>query len=88
MIADELTRDGIFDAIRDLRVYSTEDKNLEVTYKVNGSLMGSTLDAPDALNILINIIDPDDTDKIGKVTIIANGGVEVASKSFDSNEAL
>ncbi|HYE09787.1 MAG TPA: CehA/McbA family metallohydrolase [Patescibacteria group bacterium] len=88
VIADELTRGGIFDAIRDLRVYSTEDKNLEIMYKVNGNLMGSTLDTPDALNILINISDPDDNDKIGKVSIIANGGVEVASKSFDSNVAL
>lgn len=88
ILSSELTRDGIYDAIRNLRVYSTEDKNMEITYKVNDNIMGSILEAPEKLNIYINVKDPDEEDVIEEVSIIANGGVEVASKTFDDNEAL
>lgn len=88
VLSTELTRDSIYEAIRSLRVYSTEDRNMEINYKVNGNVMGSILDSPEALNIYINVKDPDEEDVIGKVSIIANGGVEVASETFDDNEAL
>src|SRR5699024_4832855 len=41
ILTDELNRDSIYDGIRDMRVYATENKNLEIMYKVNGQLMGS-----------------------------------------------
>lgn len=85
ILSPELTRDSISDSIRAMRVYSTEDKNLEVMYKVNGKIMGSQLDSPEKLNISINIKDPDSDDKISKVEIISNGGTVAASKNFDSN---
>jgi len=88
ILAQELTREDIFDAIRNYRVYSTEDRNLEIMYTVNGSVMGSILDEPNNLDITIEIHDPDDQDEIGKVSIISNGGGVVASKTFDDNEAL
>jgi predicted extracellular nuclease len=88
ILSKTLTRDSVFDAIRMMHVYSSEDKNLEIMYKANGNIMGSTLDAPETLNITIDISDPDQSDKIGKVSIISNGGMVVASRSFDDNEAL
>lgn len=88
VLSSELTRNSIYEAIRSLRVYSTEDKNLELMYKVNGNAMGSTLDAPEKLSVYINVKDKDEGDEIGKVSIIANGGVEVASETFNDNEAL
>ncbi len=87
VLAEELTRENIYDAIRQMRVYATEDKNLELTYKVNGQMMGTILDNPETLNMNIQLNDPDTTDQIGKVSIIANGGVVVASKTFTTNTA-
>lgn len=88
VLSEELTRDSIYEAIRSMRVYSTEDKNLEITYKVNGNIMGSLLDSPEKLEVHVNVKDPDIDDAIGKVSIISNGGVEVASETFEDNEAL
>lgn len=87
ILAPKLTRESIFDAIRKLRVYATEDQNLKITYKVNGEVMGSLLDNPEKLDISIDITDPDETDKIGKVSIIVNGGAVAAEKTFDTNKA-
>lgn len=86
-LAKNLTRDDIYDAFRNMRVYATEDNNLRIVYKVNNKYMGTILNNPDKLNFNISIQDPDLNDKIGKVSIIANGGIVVTSKYFDSNTA-
>lgn len=86
ILSDELTRDGIYDGIRDMRVYATENKNLEIMYKINGEIMGSRLDSPDKLEVSININEPDTNDseqKITKVELISNGGIVSANKTFD-----
>jgi LPXTG-motif cell wall-anchored protein len=67
-------------------VYSTEDRDLKITYKVNDKIMGSVLDNPTNLKFNISFEDAEATDKISKVSIIANGGTIVASKAFDSNK--
>jgi hypothetical protein len=87
ILAPELTRDSMYQAMREKKVYATEDKNLKLMFKVNGKVMGSSLDNPNSLNVSITVNDPDATDKIGKVSIIANGGVVVDSKSFNTNNA-
>lgn len=87
ILAPTLTRESIFDAIRKMRVYATEDENLKIDYKVNNKVMGSSLDNPSSLNISINVTDPDATDKVGKVSIIVNGGKVAAEKTFDTNTA-
>ncbi|MDA8441821.1 MAG: CehA/McbA family metallohydrolase, partial [Peptococcaceae bacterium] len=87
VLAQTLDRNSIYTAIREHRVYATEDQNLRVNYTVNGSEMGASLDNPSQLNISINLDDPDQTDVIGKVSIIANGGTVVATKSFTTNTA-
>jgi len=86
ILSDELTRDSIYDGIRDMRVYATENRNLEIMYKINGQLMGSRLSSPDKLNVSINLNEPDTNDpeqKIKKVQLISNGGIVSASKEFD-----
>jgi len=85
VLAPELTRDAIFEAIRQKRVYATEDKDLRVTYFLNGAVMGSSLDNPSTLNFNITFSDAQITDIITKVSIIANGGVVVASTTPNTN---
>jgi len=87
VLANELSRESVYDALRNMRTYASEDNNLRVMYKANNQVMGSFLSNPKSIDINIDITDPDVIDKIGKVSIIANGGVVVASKTFDSNIA-
>ena len=87
ILAPNLTRESIFDAIQKMHVYATEDKNLKVTYKVNGQLMGATLVKPEKLDISIQVTDPDkNDDSIKSISIIVDGGAVVATKNFNSNE--
>lgn len=85
VLAPELTRESVYDALRNMRVYATEDRNLNISYKVNGQVMGAQLKDPEMLNIDIEFEDPDADDTIKKVSIISNGGTVAASKAFDSN---
>ncbi|WP_315079637.1 CehA/McbA family metallohydrolase [uncultured Clostridium sp.] len=85
VLADDNSRDSIYEALREKRVYASEDTDLTIDYTVNDEVMGSSLGNVDGkLNFKINANDP--TDKIKKVSIIANGGVEVESKTFNSND--
>ena len=85
ILAPELTRDAIYAAVREKRVYATEDKDLQVTYHLNGAVMGSTLDSPSTLNFHVTFGDAESTDIITNVSIIANGGVVVASTNPNTN---
>lgn len=77
--ASELTRDGIYDAIRNRRAYATEYENLRISYEVNGNTMGSILPKTDNLDFNINIQDLDNGDNIKKISIIGDGGKVVNS---------
>jgi hypothetical protein len=85
ILAPTLTRDALYEAIRQKRVYATEDKDLQVTYHLNGAVMGSTLDSPSTLNFHVTFGDAESTDIITKVSIIANGGMVVASTNPNTN---
>lgn len=87
VLANELTRDKIYEAIRKLRVYSTEDRNLKINYKVNGNVMGSILPNPSTLDFIVNVDDPDAAEKIAKVEIITDGGKVASYKTFNTNKA-
>ena len=75
ILTDNFTEEGIYDAIRALRMYATEDKNLELGYTVNGLMMGSSIKTvPGKLDIEVSVYDPDRTDTISKVEVVVNSG--------------
>ena len=75
VLTDDFSEEGIYQAIRDMRMYSTEDKNLEIGYTVNGLLLGSSItEVPEKLNIDVTVYDPDKSDSISKVEVIVNSG--------------
>ena len=75
ILTDNFTEEGIYDAIRALRMYATEDKNLELGYTVNGLMMGSSIKTvPGKLDIEVSVYDPDRTDSISKVEVVVNSG--------------
>lgn len=81
---DNFSEEGIYDAMRAMTMYATEDNDLEIYYTLNDNVMGSVLNlgAGEKLTIRVDFKDP--TDKIQKVSIIANGDVTVASKTFNA----
>jgi hypothetical protein len=84
VLARSLTLEEIFDAIRYLRVYATEDQNLIVSFQINGVLMGGALLQPNLLEIEIQITDPDPGDMIQRIELIADGGTIAAADTFDA----
>ena len=96
VLASDLTEEGIYDAIRNYRVYATEDNDLSILYDLNGNAMGSILSKQDAVEITAQISDPTDTADM-KVEVIVNGGLVLDSQTltdgkgtvtftFDSND--
>ena len=96
VLASDLSEEAIYDAIRNYRVYATEDNDLSILYDLNGNAMGSILSKQDAVEITAQISDPTDTADM-KVEVIVNGGLVLDSQTltdgkgtvtftFDSND--
>ena len=97
VLASGLTEEGIYDAIRNYRVYATEDNDLSILYALNGNAMGSILSTQEnGVTLTAQITDPTDTADM-KVEVIVNGGLVIGTQTvtggsgtvifhFDSNE--
>ena len=79
VLAQALTEEALFDAIRSYRVYATEDADLSVRYTLNGRIMGSTLSPTDRLLAEVALEDPTD-EAIGTVEVIADKGEVVSTQ--------
>ncbi|WP_052339898.1 choice-of-anchor I family protein [Gorillibacterium massiliense] len=86
IVTDNFTKEGVYDALRQLHVYATEDQNLQIHYTANDQLLGASFPSGiDELNINVDLLDPDFTDQIGKVSIVTNGGKESNVQVFSAN---
>ncbi|MBO4918797.1 MAG: hypothetical protein J5365_01425, partial [Erysipelotrichaceae bacterium] len=77
VLADEFSEEGIYEAIKALRVYATEDKNLQINYQINGMPMGTIFsdeEAPTSLNVEVILYDPDAADSVRKVELVSDNG--------------
>ena len=88
VLAKELTMNGILEAFKARRVYSTESKTLKLSFTINNCFMGSvlTLKRGDIANFNINI--KDYTNTISKVQLITNGGGVLSEKTCDNSNSL
>ena len=87
VLADSLTEAGIYDALRNYRVYATEDNDLHIYYTLDGHIMGSMLEETDVgeeVTISVNLSDATDR-AIGKIEVIVNGGITAASRELDAS---
>lgn len=87
ILATDLNKDALYDSLRNMRVYATEDKNIKIDYSINNLPMGSTIRNSSKLNFCISAIDSDEIDKISEIQVISNNGEIVKSKHFNSNLA-
>lgn len=86
VLADSLSEDDIYDAMRNYRVYATEDNDLSIMYTLDDNIMGTIMDKSDVgddVTLKVALTDPTDS-SIGKVEVIVNGGLSIASKNVAS----
>ena len=88
MLADTNDENAIYDAMRNYRIYATEDNDLSVYYTLDNNIMGTILEKDavgDTVELKAEIKDPTDR-KIGRVEVIVNGGQSIAMQNVSSNE--
>lgn len=76
ILANALTEDSLFSAIRDRRVYATTDPDLEITYRLGGHIMGSRVTSLENYPITLQLSQPE-----GTVHVITTGGKVLASQT-------
>ena len=89
VLADSLTRENIYDAMRNNRVYATEDNDLSIYYTLDGYEMGTVLedgDTSETVHLKAELSDPTDTG-LGTVSVITNGGLVLDKKNVAGNKA-
>lgn len=90
VLADNLTESAIYDAMRNYRVYATEDNDLNIYYTLDGNIMGSILSSSDVgESVEVNVLLADETDKLAgtKVQVIVNGGLVAASTTIEAKKS-
>ena len=78
ILAETLTEEALYAAMRDRRVYATQDSDLTVYYTLNGAVMGSILPKSEEAEITVFLSDPTD-EAIGNVEVVADGGEVIDS---------
>ena len=86
LLAKELTRPALYDAMANRRVYATEDKNMKVEFTINDEVMGTILDhSPGELNVSVRA--STSTTNIGRIELVGENGKVIKSKTFPSKTA-
>ena len=86
LLADALTEESLYEAMRQRRVYATEDGNLGIYYTLNGAPMGSILPPQSTVNIYAHLCHP--SEPIGKVEIVTENGDVIYSEEVTENEHI
>lgn len=73
VLAKSLTEEALYAAMKDRRVYATQDSDLAIFYELNGTVMGSILPKSEEAEITVFLSDPTD-EAIGSVEVVADGG--------------
>ena len=84
ILAEELTRESLFEAIRSRRVYATQDEDLHLYYTLNGEPMGSRMSSVEDPEIWVTVYDPTDS-AVGTVEVIGEDGEILGSRSVGGN---
>jgi len=80
-LARQLSRDGILEAVRARRIYSTRDRNMRLEFVLDGEDMGAAISRPAGnLPVVVDVSDPDAGESIARIEVVADGRT-VASAS-------
>ena len=86
ILAPELTRASLFDAMKARRFYSSRDKNLVLSFTCNGEQMGSRIDGG-SLDFAIDASDGDG-EMFSKIDLLKNGAVIETWSPDDTNPSV
>lgn len=88
-LSESLTESGIYDAMAERHIYSTEDQNLSIIYTLDDTLQGGIIEGynKDKVNISVSVSDEND-EAIGYVYVIGiNGAILYKSDMISANSA-
>lgn len=83
VLAKDLTEESLYAAMKDRRVYATQDNDLTVYYQLNGTVMGSILPKSEEAEITVFLSDPTD-EAIGNVEVVTDGGAVLVSEYVET----
>lgn len=83
VLAKDLTEEALYDAMKNRRVYATQDSDLTVYYQLNGAVMGSILPKSEEAEITVFLSDPTD-EAIGNVEVVVDGGAVLVSEYVET----
>lgn len=83
VLAKDLTEESLYAAMKDRRVYATQDSDLAIYYELNGTVMGSILPKSKDAEITVFLSDPTD-EAIGNVEVVTDGGAVLVSEYVET----
>lgn len=83
VLAKSLTEEALYAAMKDRRVYATQDSDLAIYYELNGTAMGSILPKSEEAEITVFLSDPTD-EAIGNVEVVTDGGAVLVSEYVET----
>lgn len=78
VLAKSLTEEALYAAMKNRRVYATQDSDLAIYYELNGTVMGSIIPKSESAAVTVFLSDPTD-EAIGSVEVVADGGEVIDS---------
>lgn len=83
VLAKDLTEESLYAAMKDRRVYATQDSDLTVYYQLNGAVMGSIIPKSESAAVTVFLSDPTD-EAIGNVEVVTDGGAVLVSEYVET----
>lgn len=83
VLAKSLTEEALYAAMKDRRVYATQDSDLAIYYELNGTVMGSIIPKSEEAEITVFLSDPTD-EAIGNVEVVTDGGAVLVSEYVET----
>lgn len=83
VLAKSLTEEALYAAMKDRRVYATQDSDLAIYYELNGTVMGSIIPKSEKAEITVFLSDPTD-EAIGNVEVVTDGGAVLVSEYVET----
>ena len=83
VLAKSLTEEALYAAMKDRRVYATQDSDLAIYYELNGTVMGSIIPKSESAAVTVFLSDPTD-EAIGNVEVVTDGGAVLVSECVET----
>lgn len=87
VLAKDLTEEALYAAMKDRRVYATQDSDLAIYYELNGTVMGSIIPKSESAAVTVFLSDPTD-EAIGSVEVVADGGEAIVRQWVETSTKM